>query len=610
MSGATSKTADGPRTWRERLHMLKYVPWLLKLVWKSSPTLCLFSMLLRSITAFLPLGLLWVSKLIVDIVVRVIGSRVPVPHLLWWLMGLEFLLALSADTLARAVTLVDSLLADRFTDQSTLQLMRHASTLDLASFEDPVFYDKLERARRQTTARLGMLTALAVMAQQLLTLLTLLSAVIAYFPWLLVLLLLAMVPVFLGETRSAVLRYSMLYGFTPERRELEYLSFLGTSNSSVKEVKVFGLGEYLVERANKLFEKFYINNRRLAVKRASMGATLNILPVSAYYFAYVLIVLKAVRGFASVGDLTLIVGAYSRARSIMENIVSGLISVSEQALFVKDLHDFVITKPAIVSGPHSVPAPRPISRGFEFRGVSFSYPGSTSQTLSNISFNLRPGERLALVGENGAGKTTLIKLLARFYDPTEGTILLDGVDLREYDLKDFRKEIGVIFQDYVRYDMLVRENIGFGRIEKMQDERLVQQAAERSRASDLIDRLPNRYDQMLGRRFDNGVDLSVGQWQKVALARAYMRDAQVMILDEPTASLDARAEAETYKHFLGLTAAKMAILISHRFSTVRIADRILVLEQGRIVEQGSHDSLVGSGGKYSELFELQASGYR
>jgi ATP-binding cassette subfamily B protein len=567
-------------------------------------------MLLRGIGAFLPLALLWISKLIVDAVVHAIGTRSSVPHSLWWLMGIEFFIALGSDTLSRTISLVDSLLADRFTDRSILQLMKHASTLDLSSFEDPVFYDKLERARRQTTARLGMLTTLATMAQQFLTLLSLLSAVIVYFPWLLLLLLLAMLPVFLGETRSAVLRYSMLYGFTPERRELEYLSFLGTSSSSAKEVKIFGLGDYLTDRADRLFEKFYARNRRLATTRAAVSAALNILPVSAYYLAYALIVVKAIRGTASVGDLTMIVGAYARARAIMENIVSGLIGVSEQALFVKDLYDFVNTKPMIVSGPKALPAPRPISRGFEFRGVSFSYPGSSSKTLSDINFTLRPGERMALVGENGAGKTTLMKLLARLYDPTEGYILLDGIDLREYDVNDFRNEIGVIFQDYVRYDMLVRENIGFGRISEMEDESLVRQAAKRSRASDLVDRLPQKYSQMLGRRFEGGVDLSVGQWQKIALARAYMRDAQVMILDEPTASLDARAEAETYKHFVGLTTAKMAVLISHRFSTVRMADRILVMERGRIVEQGSHDSLVESGGKYSELFELQAAGYR
>jgi ATP-binding cassette, subfamily B, bacterial len=608
MSGA--KKTDGPGTWRERFQMLRYVPWILKLVWSSSPLLCSLSMLLRGIGAFLPLALLWISKLIVDAVVHAIATRSSIPHSLWWLMGLEFILALGSDTLSRTTSLVDSLLADRFTDRSILQLMKHAATLDLASFEDPVFYDKLERARRQTTARLGMLTTLAGMAQQFLTLLSLLSAVILYFPWLLLLLLLAMLPVFLGETRSALLRYSMLYGFTPERRELEYLSFLGTSNSSAKEVKIFGLGDHLVTRADRLFEKFYTKNRRLAVRRAAVSAALNILPVSAYYLAYALIVLRAIRGTASVGDLTMIVGAYARARAIMESLVTGLIGVSEQALFVKDLYDFMNTRPTILSGPHALPAPRPITRGFEFRGVSFCYPGSSTKTLSDINFTLRPGERMALVGENGAGKTTLIKLLARLYDPTEGCILLDGIDLREYDVDDLRKEIGVIFQDYVRYDMIVRENIGFGRINAMEDENMVRQAAERSRASELVDRLPQKFGQMLGRRFEGGIDLSVGQWQKIALARAYMRDAQVMILDEPTASLDARAEAETYKHFVGLTTAKMAVLISHRFSTVRMADRILVMERGRIVEQGSHNSLVESGGKYSELFELQAAGYR
>jgi ATP-binding cassette subfamily B protein len=294
----------------------------------------------------------------------------------------------------------------------------------------------------------------------------------------------------------------------------------------------------------------------------------------------------------------------------MENLVSSLVGISEQALFIKDLFDFFETNPTILSPPNAIPAPRPIRNGFEFENVSFAYPGSEKWVLSNVSFRFYPEERIALVGENGAGKTTLVKLLARLYDPSAGRIVLDGVDLREYDVNDLRHEIGVIFQDYMRYDMLAAENIGVGRIEELQNELRMKASAEKSLAAGVVSALPKRYRQMLGRRFEGGVDLSTGQWQKMALARAYMRDAQILILDEPTASLDARAEFEVYQRFVDLTAGKMAVLISHRFSTVRMADRILVLEEGRIAEQGSHRQLVALGGKYAELFELQAAGYR
>jgi ATP-binding cassette subfamily B protein len=580
------------------------------MVWGTSKPLALGSLLLRGISALLPLATLWVSKLIIDLVVRAIRHQ-PYDHfLVWKLLLLELLLALASDTLGRFISLIDSLLGDLFSNHVSLRLMEHAATLDLVSFEDPVFYDRMERARRQSSARLGLLASLAGMAQQLLTLLSLLSAVIFFYPWLLVLLAAATLPVFWGETRFAMLNYSMLFRYTPERRELDYLRFLGASNESAKEVKIFGLGQHLAERSRRLFDRFYAENRKLAIKRAVHGVLLNLAPTGAYYGAYALIILRALAGTLSVGGLTLMVGAFSRARNIMDSLVSGLVGVSEQALFIKDLFDFLETIPSIMSKPGAILPPRPIRVGFEFQHVSFSYPGQATRVLDNVSFSFYPNERIALVGENGAGKTTLVKLLARLYDPTEGRILLDGVDLRDYDVDELRNEIGVIFQDYMRYDMLVSENIGFGRITEIGDEDRVRRSAEKSLAATVVANLPKAYNQMLGRRFEGGVDLSTGQWQKMALARAYMRDAQILILDEPTASLDARAEFEVYQRFVDLTAGKMAVLISHRFSTVRMADRILVLEHGRIAEQGSHQQLVAQGGKYAELFELQAAGYR
>ena len=602
--------AEVPKSWRERLSALKNIPPLLRMVWDTSPSLTLASFLLRLAAALIPLGQLWISKLIIDLVVRAVTSKAVPDGRLWKLLAIEIALAVLSDLLGRAVNLADSLLGDRFTNHVSIRLMEHAGRLDLVSFEDPVFYDKLERARRQTTGRLAMLAQLATMGQQFVTLLSLSAGVVLFSPWLLVLLVGCILPAFLGETRFAVLAYSILYRYTPERRELDYLRWLGASNQSAKEVKIFGLGAYLTDRARGLFERFYDENRALAIRRAVSGSLLNLLPTAGYYAAYAYILYRTVTGHLTVGDLTFLAGAFSRSRGLIENLFSSLNNISEQALYIKDLFDFFDVQPAVVSPPHPIPAPRPIRSGFEFRNVGFAYPGSGKRVLSNISFRMDTAERIALIGENGAGKTTLVKLLARLYDPTEGQILLDGIDLREFGVEDLRKEIGVIFQDYMRYDLLAKENIGVGRIEAVSDLTRIEHSAVKSLADSLIRMLPMGYDQMLGRRFDGGTDLSAGQWQKIALARAYMRDAQVLILDEPTASLDARAEYEVFLRFTDLTRDKMAVLISHRFSTVRMADRILVLEDGRIVEQGSHSHLVALGGRYAELFELQAAGYR
>jgi ATP-binding cassette subfamily B protein len=455
-----------------------------------------------------------------------------------------------------------------------------------------------------------MLAQLASMGQQFVTLVSLSGAVIWFSPWFFVLLMAAIIPSFLGETRFAMLAYSILYRWTPERREMDYLRLLGASNQSAKEVKIFGLQQYLVDRARTLFDRFYEENRKLAIRRAISGFLLNLLPAGGYYVAYAVIIARTVAGRLTLGDLTFLAGAFARSRQLMENLFSNVNSIAEQALYIKDLFDFFEVQPQVVSSASAIPAPRPVRSGYEFRNVSFAYAGSDRLVLHNVSFRLDAGEKIALIGENGAGKTTVVKLLARLYDPTAGAILLDGVDLREYDLEDLRREIGVIFQDFMRFDMLARENIGVGLVSAVADQPRLEESAHKSLADQVVRTLPKGFEQMLGRRFEGGVDLSTGQWQKIALGRAYMRDAQLIILDEPTASLDARAEYEVFQRFSELTRGKMAVLISHRFSTVRMADRILVLENGRIVEQGSHSDLVGLGGRYAELFELQAAGYR
>ncbi len=597
-------------TWRTRVEALRNIRPLLRLVWETSPPLVLSGLALRFWRALIPLSMLWVSKVILDGVVGWISGKHGDLGYVWKMVALEFGLAVASDVLGRLNTLCDSLLGDRFTNRVSVRLMEHATALDLASFEDPVVQDKLERARRQTTGRLGLLAALLGMGQDTLTLISLSASLVVFSPWLVLLLVAAVLPAFLGETHFAALAYSSLYRRTPQRRLLDYLRWLGASAASAKEVKLFGLGRHLSERYHQVSEDIYLENKGISVRRAFAGAGLNVISTGGYYGAYAVVLTRVLAGAISVGTFTLLTGAFSRSRSYIEKILEGFTDISDQAVFVKDLFEFFAMQPTIASRPGALPAPRPIREGFEFRNVGFSYPGSDRMVIKNINFHLHPSEKLALIVENGAGKTTLVKLLARLYDPTEGEILLDGVDLREYDVEDLRHEIGVIFQDYMRYDLMVRENIGFGRIEALDDRERIELAAQKSLAGQLVDRLPGRFDQMVGRRFEGGVDLSGGEWQRLALARAYMRDAQLLILDEPTATLDARAEYEVFQRFSELTRNRMAVLISHRFSTVRMADRILVLADGEIREQGAHDELISLGGRYAELFELQAAGYR
>ncbi len=596
--------------WRDRLRALRNIPPLAAMVWETSPPLAAASIFLRLVASFQPVAFLWIAKLIIDRVVLAVSTHSPPPADLWPLVAAELALAIGGDLLGRTVNLCESLLGDRFANHVSLRLMRHAGRLDLAHFEDPIFYDKLERARRQTTSRLGMLTQLAGLAQSGITLVSVSLAVATFSGWLLVLLLAALLPVFWGETRFAMLAYSLLYRWTPERRELDYLRMLGASVSTAKEIKIFGLSDFLLDRSQSLFLRYYAENRGLAVRKAITGFLLNLLPTCGYYAAYAYILARTVQGHLSVGDLTFLAGAFLRSRSSMESVFGGLSNVSEQALYIQDLFDFFSTESNLENRPNPIPAPRPIRQGFEFKNVSFSYPGRPQPVLNDVSFRLETSQKIALIGENGAGKTTIVKLLARLYDPTAGQILLDGVDLRDYSPAEIRREIGVIFQDYVRFDMLARENIGLGKVDLLSNDDRIHDAAAKSLANTVIDTLPNQYNQMLGRRFSGGSDLSAGQWQKIALGRAYMRDAQLIILDEPTASLDARAEFEVFQRFAELTRDKMAVLISHRFSTVRMADRILVLENGRISEQGSHAELLALNRRYAELFHLQAAGYR
>jgi ATP-binding cassette subfamily B protein len=488
--------------------------------------------------------------------------------------------------------------------------MQHAAELDLLAYEDPVFYDRLERARVQATDRLGMIQSIGRLVQQVITTISLSVSIMLFSPWLLLLLVAGVVPAFLGESHFAFLGYAKNFRQTPIRRQLDYLRVLGGSKEAAKELKLFGLREFLVGRFTRLSDQIYREDVSLARRRLVAGSLLSVIGTAGYYGAYVFVIWRTVAGRLTIGSLTFLSGAILQASSNIQQIFSTLSGIADQALFLTDLIAFFEMQPQIRSKPSALPAPRPIRQGFEFRNVSFSYPGSPRLILDGLNFHLRPGERVALIGENGQGKTTIVKLVTRLYDPVDGQILLDGIDLREYELEDLYREIGVIFQDFMRYEMTARENIAVGRIEEVHNLPLLHTAAQKSMADEVIGRLPREYDQMLGRRFDGGVDLSGGEWQKVALARAYLRDAQVLILDEPTAALDARSEYEVFQRFAELTMGKMALFISHRFSTVRMADRIVVLEHGRVAEDGNHDELTHLGGRYAEMFELQAASYR
>jgi ATP-binding cassette subfamily B protein len=606
----SSPFAAQRKAWRERLAALRNIPPILKLVWKAGPALVSAGIGLRVVHALVPLAMLWVSKLIIDSVAAALRNPGPIQPEIWGFLAAEFGLAALGTILGRTTDYCDARLADEFSREVSLRVMDQAARLDLQSFEDPVFYDKLERARVQATDRIGMLNAMGRLLQQGITLASLSAGVILYSPWLFLLLVVCVVPAFLGESHFAFLGYSLAYRLTPQRRELDYLRVLGSSKESAKEVKVFGLAGHLRGRFASITDNLIQQNRRLTRYRLKWGSLLALLGSSGYYGAYAFIVIQAVQGRLSIGDLIFLAGALAASSSHIQMIFSTFSSIADQALFLSDLREFFLMEPRIGSRPEALPAPRPIRDGFEFRNVSFHYPGSTRLVLRDLDFRLAPGERVALVGENGQGKTTLVKLLARLYDPTGGKILLDGVDLRDYRVEDVQREIGVIFQDFMRFDMTARENIAAGRIERLNDETRLGEAARKSRAGEIIERLPRGLDQILGRRFEGGVDLSGGEWQKFALARAYVRDAQVLILDEPTAALDAVAEYEVFRRFAELTRDRMALLISHRFSTVRMADRIVVLEGGAIREQGTHQQLIATGGRYANMFELQAANYR
>jgi ATP-binding cassette subfamily B protein len=594
--------------WRERLCALRNVPVLARIVWQSARAVVAGGAASRLTAALIPLAMLAVSKRIFDAVqARFSGHTLPAHF--WWLVFAEFSLAALAGTLGRLIGYFDALLADRFARHVSVEVMAHASRLDLASYEDPDFYDKLERARVQATDRIAMVQAIGSVLQQMVIGATLCIGILWFSPWLLIALVVSVVPAFIGESYLAFEGYSLNLSQTTVRRRLDYLRLLGASKESAKELKLFGLSGFLTGEFTRLWDRIYGENVALARRRFWLGSALGLLSSVGYYGAYAWVIFRTVYGPLSWGTLVFLTGAIAGASNNIQTIFSTSASIADQSLFLTDLVEFLRVQPTVRSKPNALPAPYPIRKGVYFDRVSFCYPGNSRLVLDRIEFGIAPGESLALVGENGEGKTTIVKLLTRLYDPSEGRILLDGIDLREYDLEDLHRQIGVIFQDFVRYEMSARQNIAVGCLDRAAHEAL-ERAARQSQAHDIIRKLPRGYEQLLGRRFEGGLDLSGGEWQKVALARAYLRDAQLLVLDEPTAALDARSEYELFERFAELCVGRMALLISHRFSTVRMADRILVLAGGRVAEEGNHRQLIARGGQYAQMFDLQAAGYR
>ncbi len=599
---------------------LRNVPPFLGLVWRTSPSLTVWTLVVRLLRALLPVMTLYVGKLIIDEVVLVAGGGAAGGLAAWrtdgrlhhlaWLLAAEFGLAVASDVLGRVTSLIDGLLAERFSISTSVRLMEHAATLDLQDFEDSESQDKLERARRQASGRMALMSQLFSQAQDAITILSLAAGLALFTPWLILLLLAALVPAFLGEAHFSAQGYALAYTRTADQRTLDYLRRTGASAETAKEVKIFGLHAFLIDRYRQLAGDYYRATRALAVRRAGWGTLLTTIGTLGYYGAFAYLSWRTVAGDFSIGDLTFGAASFRRLRGLLEGLLAGFSQLAGQALYLDDLFSFFELTPAIRSPENPRPFPTPIRQGFVFEDVGFCYPGSETWAVRHMDFTLRAGEVLALVGENGAGKTTLVKLLTRLYDPNEGRILLDGHDLREYDLDAVRANLGVIFQDFVRYDLTAAENIAVGRMSQRDDRARIEAAAQRSLADEVVRRLPKGYDQVLGRRFRGAVDLSGGEWQKLALARAYMRDAQLLVLDEPTAALDARAEFEVFQRFKELMHGKTGVLISHRFSSVRMADRILVLVDGTVEAAGTHEELLAQHGRYAELFELQAAGYR
>ncbi len=595
---------------RESFASLKFVPRFFKEIRKVNPLLFYVNILCRLLNANLPVLMLWVGKLIIDEVDLQMAADEKDMYMLWILVAAEFGLAVLSDLLSRGISLSDALLGDQYSIDTSVKIIKKTSELNLDQLEDSEFYDKLERARQQTTGRVGLMSNILTQGEDVIVILSLLVGVVTFEPWLIILLVVSIIPTIINEIKFSGTSYSLARSWTQERRELDYLRYAGASDVTAKEVKLFGLSDYLAARFKDLSDKYYIQSKKLAKQRAGWGSFFNVIGTTAYYGAYVFIIFRTVAGIFSLGDLTFLSGSFNRLRTKLQGFFTRFTAITESALYLQDYFEFLDMKYSEAVSEEKLPLPKKIQKGFEFKNVGFKYPKSEKWVVRHINFELKAGEKLAFVGENGAGKTTLIKLLLRFYEPSEGEILLDGIPVKEYNQTQYQQYFGVIFQDFVKFELTLRENIAMGEISQIENQPRIDRAAEKSLADEVISEMPGGYEQQLGKRFKQGKDLSGGQWQKIAIARAYMKDAEVLILDEPTSALDARAETEAFNRFIKLTEGKTAVIISHRFSTVRIADRIMVLKDGAVLEIGTHEELMQNDKLYAELFNLQAAGYQ
>lgn len=593
---------------------MRNTPFAFKLVWESSKTHALVSFGMIPFIALMPAAQSWVGKMIVDQILAAInsgadlnlGRSMVLPYVI-----AEFALLLLGTLLNSLQGLSNNVLRSMLSRHVNTLIIDKAINLDLQYYEDPVFYDAMQNARmRSDSSALAIVTSISQVAQQLITLVSLVILLVGFSPWLAVLVILAAIPNFLSNSRFAEMSFRALTRRAPEARLLRYIETLLTSNESIKEVKLFGLGEALKARYLNLSTQFMEEDRIIARKNTFASLAWGMLSNLAYYGSYIWVIIRTIAQEVTLGDMTMFLSVFRQSQQAVQQLLRNFSSLYENNLYLDNLVEFLKVEPALVSVKNGIIAPITIEKGIRFENVSFRYPGSEKMVLQNINLFINAGESIALVGLNGAGKTTLIKLLTRLYDPTEGRITIDGIDLREIDLKSLHQRFGVIFQDFVRYQFSVRENIGFGQIDDLDNQSRIDMAADRGGADEVIAELPDGYDTVLGRRWNRGHELSGGQWQKIALSRAFMRKAEVLILDEPTSALDAEAEYQIFLRFRELMEGRIAVLISHRFSTVRMADRIVVLSEGRIVELGSHLELMGHNQAYAHLFNLQAEGYR
>src|ERR1700733_12549174 len=607
---AAAQTAPAePRTLRAFFGVFRYSPRALKLVWRTNSALTICLGILTVIAGVLPAGVAYLGSLIVDAVVAAVQHGAGIARVIE-LVSFEGVLVAATAAAQRGISFCQSLLRAQLGQRVNVMILEKALTLELSHFEDSEFYDKLTRARREASSRpLSLVMRTFGLTQNGISLVSYGTLLVRFSPWAVAVLLLAGLPAFIAEAKFSGDAFRLFRWRSPETRMQTYLETVLAREDHAKEVKLFGLGPRLLQRYRDIFTRLYREDRALSIRRDSWGFGLSLLATSTLYGAYAWIALSTIRASITLGQMTMYLLLFRQGQGAVTAILSAVGGMYEDNLYLSTLYEYLET-PVAPGGGSAARGPDP-SDGVRFEHVNFSYPGAAEPALIDINLQLRPGSSLVLVGENGSGKTTLIKLLTRLYNPDSGRILVDGLPLPQWSEEALRARIGVIFQDFTRYQMLVGENVGAGDERYFEDQERWHDAAEKGRAADFIEQLPGRYQTQLGKWFKDGQELSGGQWQKIALARAFMRTyADILVLDEPTAAMDARAEAEIFEHFRTLARDRITILISHRFSTVRMADQIAVLDRGRIIEKGSHEQLMADAGHYAQLFALQARGYR